>query len=298
MSTSLATPLRLLALVLAVFGVAACSGGDAGSDYDTDYDHDDDVDFASTEEQELKSGVSGKEFKCPGHAGIDCTCTTSLFNCELPNTQKGRNRFLTPTGGATWALTPGTELRDGAGNVRGIVPEAAVMINYGQRKTLRGQSGVPTPHVYAFAVDNYTKSGWIEEGRLAVHVLDMPTVHTRNPNSKTKVDYVVRPGVAGWLQGKNYKVVPGSTAANEAATDYVDRGGVVNLLYALPRAGGVSNDTIPVGSTFVRSADVEALYIPLYDFGVKKTNGKKLRFVYGHINGRFGWIAYDALKRK
>jgi hypothetical protein len=72
-------------------------------------------------------------------------------------------------------------------------------------------------------------------------------------------------------------------------------GNVVNLLYNLPGEGGVSTDTLPAGTHFHRSLGVASIDIPLYQPGKSKVV-KTMKFVYGHVGTRWGWMAHDALQ--
>lgn len=192
-----------------------------------------------------------------------------------------------------------TPLLDGAGNVRGRVAAGSVMINSGQRKLIAGQ-----PHVYAFATTiarpdgrRMGASGWIPEAALTEGPLHfMPTATLpKPPGGDRKGSYTITGGNP--RRFGDLKVNPKiPRSENVAASDYLKRAGnVVNMLWALPFNGGVSNDTFPVGTKFIRSAGVPPKKVALYQpMGTKVV--AQMSFVYGRVGERYGWIALDALK--
>jgi hypothetical protein len=217
------------------------------------------------------------------------------FDCKLPNTGAANaNRATNPQNGTDdWPIKAGTVLYNGFGQARGVITAGTVNINYGQRKVIGG-----TRYVYAFAVplDNGKHaSGWVIESQVTANIGSMPTVSAKNPG---KGDYQTiftvtggDPAVFGDL-----KVAPNYTGSNVAATDYLKRDGdVFNLLYNLPGVGGVSTDTLPIGTHFHRSLGVLAVDLPLYNPGSSKVV-RTMRFVYGHVGTRYGWIARDAVQ--
>jgi hypothetical protein len=224
--------------------------------------------------------------------GADCA---GPFNCVLPNPEASeRNRITNPANGTkNWPIAAGTDIVDGIGGKRGTVTAPTIQINYGQRKTLLG-----APHVYAFsaASTSGTVSSWVRESAVEDPLTSMPTVLARDPGQGDYDEVLTITGGDPSLYG-DAKVVPDSTSSNEAATDYLLRpGNVVNVLYALPRNGGVSNDTYPAGAglAFRRARGVASVYVYLYTKGTSTVVGTE-RFIYGHVNGRYGWIARDAL---
>jgi len=171
------------------------------------------------------------------------------------------------------------------------VSSRSILINFGQRKTLRGAA-----HVYAFAValtSGQHVSGWVPQSAVDPDIARMPTANAPNPNDgEYESDFVLTGG--NLADYGSLKVIPGFTDTNGAASDYLVRpGNVLNMLYNLPCMGGVSNDTLPLGARF-RRARVEAHAIPLYRPGGQQVVDW-LVFVYGQVNGRYGWIARDAL---
>lgn len=148
---------------------------------------------------ERRASVSGKTYACRP-AVRDCVCQGSPLNCEMPNDQPGRNRYLPPSfatelasrtneaeralDAGRWQVTNGTVLYDGAGVKRGpflskcftwddatgpelkeIPDSTCVKINFGQMKSMKGDGDAsPRPYVYAFNVfinGVLDSSGWI-----------------------------------------------------------------------------------------------------------------------------------------
>ncbi len=245
------------------------------------------LDYVDTESDPAPDSVAVDELR-----GVECD---GPFNCKLNNpSSQNANRYDNPeTGSDRWTLDAGTELLDGLGNVRGVVSDRTVMINFGQRKTLRG-----AVHVYAFAVglrSGVHVSGWVAERAVQGPIGRMPTASARNPGQGDyESEFVITGGdVAVFGDLKVRPNIP--LTENVAATDYLVRpGAVVNLLYALPGLGGVATDTLPLGAPFRRAQGVLARDLPLYRPSSAR-QVRTMRFVYGHVNGRYGWIARDAI---
>jgi hypothetical protein len=229
--------------------------------------------------------------------GADCA---GPFDCRLPNPNRensNSNRYDIPgTDDDTWPLTAGTHLRDGSGTARGVVANSQIQVNYGQLKFIDGFW-----HVFAFGValtDGSHGSGWVRRANITDdRIRQMPDVHGRNPGMG---DYDTVFHVTDAFTGMygTLKVVPNSSSAHEAAADYLDRGGVVYMLYSLPGVGGVATDALPIGATFRRARGVRAIDIPLYWPGGTNRDSSRptMRFVYGHSGSRYGWIARDAIQ--
>lgn len=217
------------------------------------------------------------------------------FNCRLPNPRSDNaNRYDNPrTGSDHWDIRAGSGLYDGLGNLRGTIRDASVKINFGQRKVINGRT-----YVYAFSVgltSGTGASGWmLQSAVLDANIRSMPTVNARNPGQGSyETDWEITGGNPA-LYG-DLKVRPNITESNVAATDYLRRAGnVVNVLYSLPGMGGVATDTLPLGVVFHRSHGVQEVDIALYHPGRSTVVGH-MTFIYGHVSGRFGWIARDAL---
>jgi len=221
-------------------------------------------------------------------------CALSAYNCKLPAAKVDRNRIYNyATQSYEWPIAAGTPLLDGLGNARGNVAEKSVRINFGARKNIGSKA-----HVYAFAVKlstGVTASGWVREGALAQGpITRMPTVKGKNPGEG---DYEATWTVTGGDPNAfgDLKVSSDYDDGGRNATDYLKRpGDVVNLLYNLPGMGGVSIDTFPAGVKFHRSKGVLEIDVPLYPPGSTHV-ARRMKFIYGHIGGRYGWIARDAL---
>jgi hypothetical protein len=74
---------------------------------------------------------------------------------------------------------------------------------------------------------------------------------------------------------------------------------VINLAFHTPGVGGAATDTLGVGpSTLafhrVRSTAAQPTLVRVKVFDATKTS---MVFAYGHVNGRYGWLPLDAIKR-
>lgn len=258
----------------------------------------------------------------------------------------GKNRFahtITKADGTTevsslFRLKPGAKLYSGAYNGepngdRGKILSSEVKVNFGQRKTMPDENGVPTSYVYALSVriethpkhplkkdekaPKISASSWIKESDFIdsdrKDLQKMPTIDAKIPPARSQpMTFTISGGDINYTHRTSeklgdLKVVPHYTGSNRAATDYIGRPGkVVNLLLNLPGKGGVSTDTVPVGGTFHLSGK-KSEKVPLYEPGSRRistdSNGKPryMRFLYGHVDTpsgrRYGWIARDALKK-
>lgn len=229
-------------------------------------------------------------------------------------------------------------LYDGTGIPRGIITENKVRLNYGQQKQINGES-----YYYVFSSkialpnskDQTGASGWmkasaIEEGNDPQYSAE--TVEKMQPPATpnaTFTKYEITGGDQQEIIGKDdkgnpiykygflrngefvsYKVLPRTTDANVAATDYLKRSDdVVNLGF---NVAGVSNDTFRINGAnrpliFYRSSDKDAtanidLYFPKDATHDGEQSIGKMIFVYGYVDvagsKRWGWIPLDALKPK
>lgn len=227
------------------------------------------------------------------------------YNCTLPNPRPaneacgGRNRLRNPASadhGCLFGVAPSAHLRDGNGNIRGVLADGKIKINYGQRKKVANVN-----HVYAFAArmqGGVFASGWVREGALDRGSLSfMPTVRARDPGQGFYQKLWLVTGGDPNRYGE-LKVAPNiPREANVKASDYLLRpGNVVNFLYSLPGVGGVSIDTVPSRSRhFRRAKGVAEVRVPLYHPNSSVRVGS-MPFIYGRLGGRFGWIARDALE--
>lgn len=248
--------------------------------------------------------ISGEEDEVEERSTFSSSqdCDGSSYNCKLPVPPVDRNRIYNhATQSYDWPIAAGAHLRDGLGNIRGVVTEADVRINYGPRKTLAG-----TSHVYAFATQitcdpstctkaTTSASGWVRETALTHGPIErMETIAHRNPGQG---DYATVWTVTGGDPDAfgDLRVSANYSGEGRRATDYLARpGGVVNLLYNLPGVGGMSLDTFPVNVSFLRARGVNQLEINLYKPG-SGVAVRTMKFIYGRIHNRYGWIAKDAL---
>jgi hypothetical protein len=277
-------PVRIVGSALLLLGVAiGCSEYDQGG-----------VTIPSSPETPLMA------------TSTDCD---GAYNCKLPNpypcqdpVDPGANRLghRYNSQDCRFNIASNTVLYDGFGNARGTVTDADVRINYGQRKRL--PSGAVVVYVFAVGTTNGAASGWVREADVTESLSYMGTVNAQNPGNG---DYV-----ALW------RLTGGPTPVNAFYSDMVlhnthrpcthlpnhyllRRGNVVNLLYNLPGMGGVADDTYTVetGDVFRRSKDVLVKQIPFYHKDAP-LNGEPfgyMEFMYGHVNGRYGWIAREAV---
>jgi hypothetical protein len=181
-----------------------------------------------------------------------------------------------------------------------------VKINYGHQKVMRGRDGKRHRYYYAFGTrlrNGRPASGWIRRSALR----DKPRMATlrapRAPAGRVTPYRITGGNPRRYGDLKVHRRVPRNK--NLRASDYLRRsGGYVNQTYNLPGRGGVSTDTFRTGTPFYRTHSVRSRLVPLY-----RPNGRQVvrrrRFVYGYVKTprspdkrRYGWIAYDALRRR
>jgi|GEM_PF-4096508 len=231
------------------------------------------------------------------------------YNCKLPNpypcddpADPGANRLghRYNLADCHFNVRAGTVLHDGFGRARATVTDPSIRINYGQRKALPG--GVTSVYAFTVATTIGAASGWVHESDVTESLAYMGTVNAANPGNG---DYATP-----------WRITGGTTPVNAFYGDmvlhnthkpcghlpehYLRRpGNVVNLLYALPGGGGVSNDTYTIGTgdTFRRSLGVTVRQVPFYhrDAPLSSAPFGQMEFMYGHVNGRYGWIAREAV---
>lgn len=237
------------------------------------------------------------------------TTCDGAYNCKLPNpypcqdpADPGANRLAHQFNAqdCRFALASGSVLYDGFGTARGTVTDAQIRINYGQRKRLPNGTTV----VYAFAVGttNGAASGWVREADVTESLAYMSTETLASPGSG---DYVAQWRITGGplpVRAFYGDMVLHNThrPCTHYPTDYLlRRGNVVNELYNLPGMGGVSLDTYTAETpnVFRRSIGVALHPIPFYqkDSPLNSAPFGYMDFMYGHVNGRYGWIARDAV---
>lgn len=262
-----------LALVPLVTGCAA----------DTEEDADDEI--VEANEAELNKG-----------------CVKSNFNCTLPDhayDNVDRNRFFTQTGKIKWSVAANTVAVDGRGEPLGRVI-SQIEINYGQRKKINGVN-----HVYGFRMTlagGVPASAFVPESAVTGDTARMPTVVHGNPGRGDGAKYRITGGNPNKYkdkQGRDLKISKDGTG-NLEANDYLVRPqGSVHMLYSVPgfQIGGLATDTIRADRNveFVRTKNVGSISVPT--FSVSGTPGPDMKFVYGRVGQRWGWIALDALAR-
>ncbi len=226
-------------------------------------------------------------------------CVKSNFNCRLPDhpyDNRDRNRFFTQTGNIKWTVEPGTVAVDGRGAVVGTVT-SQIEINYGQRKVIGGKK-----HVFGFRMQvNGTTpaSAFVPEAAVRGDTSKMPTVVHGNPGRGDARRYRIdggNPNKFRDAQGRDFKISDSGTG-NLEANDYLVRpSGTVHLLYSVPgfQIGGLATDTIRVdqNTEFVRTKGVASISVPTR---LGNKSGPDMKFIYGRVGNRWGWIAYDAL---
>ncbi|HEV2146112.1 MAG TPA: hypothetical protein VGR37_01710 [Longimicrobiaceae bacterium] len=252
----------------------------------------------------------GGELLSPGPpasaTSADCD---GAYNCKLPNpypckdpADPGANRLAHRYNSEDchFKIAANTVLYDGFGNARGTVTDAEVRINYGQRKRL--PNGTVVVYVFAVGTTSGAASGWVREADVTESLAYMETVNATNPGNG---DYAALWRLTGGptpVRAFYDDMVLHNThrPCSHLPKHYLLRpGNVVNLLYNLPGMGGVADDTylVETGDVFRRSQGVLLRDIPFYHKD-SPLNGEPfgyMQFMYGHVNGRYGWIARDAV---
>ena len=296
--------------------------------------------------------------------GASCVCRGSRYNCQFPNSQPGRNRYLPPaamqalrrvTGPKTrvelieklgkWGVLADTPIYDGAGHLRGRVlgscyalsPSGAIVkderghpcvkVNFGQLKTMVVDgSSERRQYVYAFDVGispaprpgNAGGSSWIPAANIVERAFKRYDTPPRSSAAFAETDYVVKSAsdygcaqdgydssrcLPAWAQ---LKIRPRSGPnVSEKARDYLLRdGNTLNLAYQTPLLGGAATDTFlvtPMALGFQRVRSVDPERRTLLRISLFELNGTKpvrtMIFVFGRIEGRFGWVGAEAIKK-
>lgn len=236
--------------------------------------------------------------------GSDCYPSGNRYNCRPPDGDRGyAPRVYNPhTRSEYWPIAEGAHLRDGMGNVRGLVASDRVRVNLGMRKSIGGVT-----HVYAWTVEldsGIRASGWVREGALrdaSTLRRRMETLRLPNPGEgEYETDWIITGGDNARFAP--FKVTRDFTGGGREATDYLRRqGDVVNLIYNTPgrELGGYSVDTFPIGTHFHRARGVNQITVPLYRPGSTRVSAE-MHFVYGFVwdgaERRYGWMAREALE--
>ena len=234
---------------------------------------------------------------------------------ELPAPPMGESKPVNVC--KDWAGPEGLALPD--------VPGVCAKINFGGKKALKPEGGAAATFVYAFNVlinvsspSGLDASGWIAlsavEGTDQTTLQKMPTVAGRKITrdaSFSPTHYVVKSAQdwgsspAGFKASAlpsfaESKVAPGKDANRKVGDYLLKDGNVWNLAYNTPGIGGVGTDTIIVehestGFRRVKSTAARPTLIRVRVYA----NAKKpsMVFAYGSVNGRFGWVALDAIRK-
>lgn len=240
------------------------------------------------------------------------------YNCELPNPNPcavagvgGLGRLAHPNhpGDCTFSIKPRTVLYSGSGLPIGVITDAEVAVNFGQRKAIapvrldpagglpRGNGELPEPAV--FVPDANTTegiaSGWVQESSFRESLAFMPTVTGSDPGAG---DYVTT-----WrLTGGTPEVKAGYAGMEfpdgHLPGDFLGRpSGQMVVLHDLPGMGGVASDAYLLNEdvSFQRSKGVLVEKVPYFAQGAPEGSSPAgyMEFMYGHIGDRYGWVARD-----
>lgn len=262
-----------------------------------------------------------KQFECPASwskaaAPQDCACVSSRYDCMAPNPQasldgdKNRARYLNGTTGS-WPVAKGIGVYDGRHERIGTAQSSAVLVNYGQKKTMFGRTYVLARTV-SIGGDQVT-AGWLDAACVGwdgtstpastcegapTPAVKMPSVVGRRP-PKASQDKVTAyrflsapPSWVSQIGPDSIKVVCDTDDSHMSLGDYLprprDAGRVVtaHLLFTLPgqqpALSGIAGDTFIVGHAeagqivsnnvrFYRLRDVPAVLVDLYKPGSPET---------------------------
>ena len=259
----------------------------------------------TTDEEALAPWEAAGEPAPPGSDGTSFTWygawgCADVLNCKVSD--MNNRRYDQPV--ADWA-----HLLGGTGDDRGAIASKALSINYGMRKAMVF-AGVRHVYVYAWNADmekGGNKSGWVREDAMNHGKgMSMPTVRNPKRPSSGKT-YRLRTAAQtkavldkyGDLKVSSYHAEDrGSNLVNH----YLVRSeGVLNMTQGIPGLSpGLSSDTFSVDdpkAKFVRSKGAgTTVHIRLFWNDGKGTRSPyTMAFVYGHVNGRYGWLAKLAL---
>jgi hypothetical protein len=237
----------------------------------------------------------------------------NLYGVGLRQGNRAKNPRTSKT---EFPIKPNTKLYDSRGNVRGVINDPSVKINYGGVRNIKPSRNAKAERAYSVWFTNL-KNGEQASGLvLSRRVLDkprMPKLMAGRPPSRGVTPYIVTGGnqqaqTSQWgFRDRSgnfvpYKVTPGYRGGGRNSTDYGYRpGGFTNLTYNLPGRGGVAFDTFKNGATFHREKSVRSVQVPLYYPGGTRRVGH-LTFVYGTVQTptgpRRGGMPLEALRRR
>lgn len=245
-------------------------------------------------------------------------------------------RFLTPGGSWFWPIRGAVTAVDGVGRPLGVIDRKSVKINYGQRKMIAGKAhvlvfsafirtsgtdyaGVRAAYAETDRKNGFTGSGWVPESAIHSAIRCMPTlrkparaVHGAAVRVKNGKDFCngaytqTRPECLGSYAGK--KVGQRITTSSGDAADYLlNNGGVHNVAWSTPRAGGAASDVL-FGSpeTALKLVSSERGKVPVLRLGLFRkgstTRAGSLLFAYVRVSSSvgpdiFGWFTVPSIAR-
>jgi hypothetical protein len=239
------------------------------------------------------------------------------FNCELPNPSPcaeagsgGLGRLAHPDDptDCTFSIKPRTVLYSGSGLPIGIISDAEVAVNFGQRRSIpsvRIDPGGGIPHengqVYSAvfvpdaATDAGVASGWVRESSFRESLAFMPTVTGADPGEG---DYVTTWRFTGGTDEVKADYAGMAFGDGHTPLEYLGRpAGEMLVLYDLPGMGGVASDSYLLDEdvSFHRSKGVLVEKVPYFPQGAPQgsTPAGYMQFMYGHVGDRYGWVARD-----
>jgi hypothetical protein len=194
-------------------------------------------------------------------------------------------------------------VEDSLGNPLGRTIEAAVHLNWGQRRILHGTSKVLA---WAAATDQGTVTGWINASAVERDLGWMPSAHGRDPGGSYSTWHIAGSDNRAFLDGTGHSLKVVETCdAGMNATDYLERNGRVNLIFNLPgysdpALGSGTIDVFPVAArpVFHRAEAQRSIERSLWSCatGHPVMTSRTLKFLYGYVEvSRHGWMAEAVL---
>lgn len=239
------------------------------------------------------------------------------FNCELPNPAPcaesgvdGLGRLAHPDDptDCTFSVKPRTVLYSGSGLPIGIITDAEVAVNFGQRKSIPSvrldpAGGLPHDNGQAESAvfvpdattDDGVASGWVRESSFRESLAFMPTITAADPGEG---DYVTTWRLTGGTDEVKADYAGMEFGDGHTPLEYLGRpAGEMLVLYDLPGMGGVASDSYLLDEdvSFQRSKGVLVEKVPYFPSGAAPGSSPAgyMQFMYGHIGDRYGWVARD-----